>query len=482
MSNDALTMRGPVSGTKDARKVAIGSGVGAVIETYDFIGFGTAAALYFGTAFFPGGDPVTGTLAAFATLGVGFAARPIGGIIGGHLGDKLGRKPVLVASLILMGLATFAIGLLPTYQTAGIIAPILLVLVRIVQGLAFGAEWGGAILMSYEHAPWKQKGKYTSIVQAGFPVGLLLANLVFLASGSLGGDWAWRVPFLASIVLVAVGLIIRAKVPESPVFEDVKEHGQIVKNPIIEVIKTDWRNIVRGIGLRIAETAGYAVSITYMISYLHTTELADKSETLIGLVVASGIGIFATMAWGRLTDRVGRRPVYIWSCLFAMLYGIPMFLLVNTGLFPVIIATMVISYAICQNSLAGAQGAWFPELFNANTRSSGASLAYQISAMVAGFTPFVTTLLFIGMGWVGPALLFSFYAAIGLWAALITRETWGKRERQLADQATTADVAHRAVSTEGSSAARHSHAARRADASEHTDAARVTPTSHEGVS
>ena len=443
MSNEALNMRGPVQGTKDAKRVAIGSGVGAVIETYDFIGFGTAAALYFGTAFFPGGDAVTGTLLAFATLGVGFAARPLGGIIGGHLGDKLGRKPVLVASLVLMGLATFAIGVLPTYETAGIMAPILLVLVRIIQGLAFGAEWGGAILMSYEHAPWKQKGKYTGIVQAGFPVGLLLANLVFLASGALEGDWAWRVPFLASIALVVVGLIIRAKVPESPVFEEVKVKGQIVKNPIVEVIRTDWRNIVRGIGLRIAETAGYAVSITYMISYLHTTELANKSETLVALCVASFIGIFATMAWGRLSDRVGRRPVYVWSCLFAMLFGIPMFLLMNTGLFPLIIATVVVSYAICQNSLAGTQGAWFPELFNANTRSSGASLAYQISAMVSGFTPFITTLLFLWLGWMGPALLFSLYAAIGLWAALITRETWGQKERDFADTATIAVVAAR---------------------------------------
>lgn len=254
MSNEALTMRGPVHGTKEAKRVAVGSGVGAVIETYDFIGFGTAAALYFGTAFFPGADPVTGTLASFATLGVGFAARPLGGIIGGHLGDKLGRKPVLVASLILMGLATFAIGLLPTYQQVGLLAPALLVLVRVIQGLAFGAEWGGAILMSYEHAPWRKKGQFTGIVQAGFPVGLLLANLVFLSSVGLGSEWAWRVPFLASIVLVAVGLIIRSKVPESPVFEDVKKSGDIVKSPIVEVIKTDWRNIVRGIGLRIAET------------------------------------------------------------------------------------------------------------------------------------------------------------------------------------------------------------------------------------
>jgi MFS transporter, MHS family, shikimate and dehydroshikimate transport protein len=435
MSDAALSMRGPVHGTNDAKKVAIGSGVGAVIETYDFIGFGTAAALYFGTAFFPGASPVAGTLAAFATLGVGFAARPLGGIIGGHLGDKVGRKPVLVASLIVMGLATFAIGLLPTYASVGIIAPILLVTVRIIQGLAFGAEWGGAILMSYEHAPWKEKGRYTGIVQAGFPVGLLLANLVFLVSVHLGGDWAWRVPFLASIVLVIVGLIIRARVPESPVFENVKDEGKIVRSPIVEVIKTDWGNILRGIGLRVAETAGYAVSITYMISYLKSSKLATPTQTLVALCIASGLGIFATMGWARLTDKVGRRPVYIWVCAFGIPFGVGMFLLVNTGMLVLVIATFVIAYGVCQNALAGAQGAWFPELFTANTRASGASLAYQISAMVSGFTPFITTLLYEWMGWMGPALLFSTYAAIGLVAALLTRETWGSRERRLAEEA-----------------------------------------------
>lgn len=435
MSDDALNMRGPVLGTKDAKRVAVGSAVGAVIETYDFIGFGTAAALYFGTAFFPNSSPVTGTLAAFATLGVGFAARPLGGIIGGHLGDKVGRKPVLVASLIVMGLATFAIGLLPTYAAVGVLAPVLLVTVRIIQGLAFGAEWGGAILMSYEHAPWKRKSAFTGIVQAGFPVGLLLANLVFLVSVHLGGDWAWRVPFLASIFLVIVGLIIRAKVPESPVFEDVKDEGNIVKAPIVEVVKKDWRNILRGIGLRIAETAGYAVSITYMISYLKSAELATATETLVALCIAAALGIFATMAWARLTDRVGRRPVYVWMCAFGIPFGVLMFLLVNTGLFVLIIATFVVAYGVSQNALAGAQGAWFPELFTANTRASGASLAYQISAMVSGFTPFITTLLFEWMGWMGPALLFSTYAAIGLWAALVTRETWGPAERKAADKA-----------------------------------------------
>ncbi|MFC8045373.1 MFS transporter [Nocardia sp. NPDC057353] len=432
MSTDALGMRGPVHGTPDAKRVAIGSSVGAVIETYDFIGFGTAAALYFGTAFFPSGDPMVGTLAAFATLGVGFAARPLGGILGGHLGDRIGRKPVLVASLIVMGLATFAIGLLPTYAAVGLWAPALLVTVRIVQGLAFGAEWGGAILMSYEHAPWRSKGRYTGIVQAGFPVGLLLANLVFLVSVHLGGDWAWRVPFLASIVLVAVGLVIRSKVPESPVFEDVKESGAVVASPVLESVRKDWRDILRGIGLRIAETAGYAVSITYMISYLHATGLAGKSQTLLALCVASAIGIVATVAWADLTDRVGRRPVYLGVCGFAVLFGIPMFLLVNTGLFVLVIATFVISYAVCQNALAGAQGAWFPELFAAARRASGASLAYQISAMVAGFTPFATTLLYVWLGWIGPALLFSAYGAIGLVSALLTRETWGPGERRIA--------------------------------------------------
>jgi MFS family permease len=435
MSDAALSMRGPVHGTNDAKKVAIGSGVGAVIETYDFIGFGTAAALYFGTAFFPGASPVAGTLAAFATLGVGFAARPLGGIIGGHLGDKVGRKPVLVASLIVMGLATFAIGLLPTYASVGIIAPILLVTVRIIQGLAFGAEWGGAILMSYEHAPWKEKGRYTGIVQAGFPVGLLLANLVFLVSVHLGGDWAWRVPFLASIVLVIVGLIIRARVPESPVFENVKDEGKIVKSPIVEVIKSDWGNILRGIGLRVAETAGYAVAITYMISYLKSSKLATPTQTLVALCIASGLGIFATMAWARLTDKVGRRPVYLCVCAFGIPFGVGMFLLVNTGMLLLIIATFVIAYGVCQNALAGSQGAWFPELFTANTRASGASLAYQISAMVSGFTPFITTLLYEWMGWMGPALLFSTYAAVGLVSALLTRETWGSRERRLAEEA-----------------------------------------------
>lgn len=438
-STSATPAAGAGSGTPHAKKVAVSSGIGATIEAYDFIGYGTAAALYFGTAFFPNTDPLSGTLLSFATLGVGFAVRPLGGVLGGYLGDRVGRKPVLVFSLILMGLATFCIGLLPTYQSVGIWAGILLVTVRVIQGLAYGAEWGGAILMTYEHAPRSKKGRLTGIVQAGFPLGLLLANLVFLVSVHLPGTWAWRLPFLVSILLVIVGVVIRTKVPESPEFEAVKARGEIVKNPIAQVLKDDWRNILRGFGLRVAETAGYAVSITFMLSYLKSEKLAENSQTLVALCIASAIGIFATYNWGALTDRIGRRPVYLLGTAVMVLFAFPMFILVNTASLVLIVITVVIAYAVCQNSLAGAQGPWFPELFQAKTRASGASIAYQFSAVVSGFTPFVVTLLYSAFGWVGAAALFCLYGLIGLVATLVTAETWGPAQRHAAALADAAD-------------------------------------------
>lgn len=419
----------PVEGTPAKKRVAIGSAVGATIETYDFIGFGTAAALYFNTVFFPANDPLSGTLLSFATLGVGFAVRPLGGIVGGYLGDRIGRKPVLVGSLLLMGVATVLIGLLPTYQQVGVWAGVLLVAVRVVQGLAFGAEWGGAILMCFEHAPWRKRGLYTGITQAGFPVGLLLANLAFLASVPLGDQWAWRVPFLLSALLIVVGILIRLKVEESPEFEELKEEGEISKNPLLEVLRNDWRNVLRAFCLRIAETAGYAVSVTFMLSYLASEKLAERSVSLTGLLVAAGLGIAATTGWGALTDRVGRRPVYLFGTAVTLLWGIPLFLLVNTGAPVWIVLAFVVSYAVCQNSLAGVQGAWFSELFAAKTRTTGASLAYQLSAVVSGFTPLVATALYAAVGWVGPAALLSGYGLLGLLAAVVTRETWGRVER-----------------------------------------------------
>ena len=420
----------PIEGTPEKKKVAIGCSIGATIETYDFIGFGTAAALYFNQVFFPATDPLSGTLLSFATLGIGFAVRPLGGIIGGYLGDRIGRKPVLVGSLLLMGVATVLIGCLPTYQQVGVWAGILLVAVRVVQGLAFGAEWGGAILMCFEHAPWRKKGLYTGITQAGFPVGLLLANFAFLVSVPLGDQWAWRVPFLLSAVLIVVGILIRLKIEESPEFEELKEEGEISKNPLLEVLRDDWRNVLRAFCLRIAETAGYAVSVTFILSYLSSQKLADRPTTLTALMIAAALGIVATTLWGALTDRVGRRPVYLLGTALTVAWGVPLFLVVNTGTAIAIVIAFVVSYTICQNSLAGVQGAWFSELFAAKTRTTGASLAYQLSAVVSGFTPLIATALFAGVGWIGPALLFSGYGLLGLIAALMTRETWGRAERE----------------------------------------------------
>ena len=435
----------PIEGTPEKKKVAIGCSIGATIETYDFIGFGTAAALYFNKVFFPATDPLSGTLLSFATLGIGFAVRPLGGIIGGYLGDRIGRKPVLVGSLLLMGIATVLIGVLPTYQQVGIWAGILLVAVRVVQGLAFGAEWGGAILMCFEHAPWRRKGLYTGITQAGFPVGLLLANLAFLASVPLGDQWAWRVPFLLSAVLIVVGILIRLRIEESPEFEELKSEGEVSKNPLTEVLRNDWRNILRAFCLRITETAGYAVSVTFMLSYIASQKIAERSVSLTALLIAAALGIAATTLWGALTDKVGRRPVYLVGTALHVIWGVPLFLFVNTKASFLIVIAFVVSYTICQNILAGVQGAWFSELFAAKTRTTGASLAYQLSAVVSGFTPLVATALFAKTGWIGPAVLFSGYGVLGLLAALVTKETWGRAER---DEVAALERAIRAEGTE----------------------------------
>lgn len=412
-------------GTGDAVKVAVGCSVGATIETYDFIGFGTAAALYLGAAFFPGSDPLSASLLSFATLGVGFAARPLGGVLAGQLGDRIGRKPVLVGSFLLMGIATVLIGCLPTYAQAGAWAPVLLVAVRVVQGLAFGGEWGGAILMTFEHAPQHRRGLYTGLAQAGFPVGLLLANLAFLLSSGLGGTWPWRVPFLLSAVLVLVGIVVRLKITESPEFTELKESGERARNPIWEVLRDDWRTVLRALCLRVVETAGYAVSVTYMLSYLKLGEAPTAgSLSLLALTTAAAIGVVATTAWGFLSDFVGRRPIYLTACAVTIAWGIPMFLLAGTGSTALIVLVFAVSYALCQNALASVQGAWFCELFTARTRTAGASLSYQISAVVAGFTPMLATALHGVAGWLGPALLFSGYGALGLVATLLTPETW----------------------------------------------------------
>lgn len=415
-------------------RTSIGSAVGTTIENYDFLAYGTASALYLGDAFFPGSDPVAGTLLSFATLGVGFAMRPIGGLVGGYLGDRVGRKPVLVGALLVMGFATFAIGCLPTYATVGILAPVFLVTIRLIQGLAFGAEWGGAIMMAYEHAPWRHRGRYVGIPQAGVPLGLLLANTVMLISAGWPGQWAWRAPFLFSSILVAAGFFIRMKVAESPEFLESKSRGELKKNPVLSVIKDDWANILRIIGMRLAESGGFYTIVTYMLSYITSNGIAPRRVGLTGLVVAAGIGVVVTVCWGDLSDRVGRKPLYLIGSAGIIVFAFPMFPLVRTGSTAVIILVYILGLAVLHDMLAASQGGWFSELFNAATRTSGASIGYQFSAALSGFIPLIAAAVATRFDWVGVACVYLACGLLGLIASLVTRETWDKKSRQEVDR------------------------------------------------
>jgi len=427
------TRRQAEHGSPGKLKTALGAAAGTCVENYDFVAYGTASALYFGDVFFPESDPVTGTLLSFATLGVGFLMRPIGGSVGGYLADRFGRKPVLVGALLIMGIATVLIGCLPTYAQVGVLAPALLVAIRVIQGLAFGAEWGGAVLMAFEHAPWRQRGRFAAIPQAGNPLGIALANIAFLAAAPLDSDWSWRIPFLASSILIGVGLFVRLRLSESPEFEMAKAAGKVVRNPFLTVIREDWRNILRIIALRVVESCAYYLTATYLLSYIAKRDPADRTIALTGVVIASVIAVGTTLYAGRLTDRVGRRRVYLGGCLLAIAFGIPMYLMANTGQPFLIVLLFIIAIGVIHAVLTGTQGAWFAELFRTSTRTSGASIGYQVAASIAGFAPFLAVLLANSWGWIGPALFYVAVGLVGLGGVMATKETWGPKQRAEVD-------------------------------------------------
>ncbi|MET8054790.1 MFS transporter [Streptosporangium sp. NPDC005286] len=405
-------------------KVSFASMVGTAVESYDFFIYGTASAAYFGTVFFHSEDKLVGVLASFATLAVGFLFRPLGGYLAGHYGDRVGRKTILMWSLVLMGVATVLVGVLPTYDQAGALAPILLILLRILQGIGFGAEWGGAVLMAVEHAPERRRGFFGAVPQIGIPAGLLLANGAFLLSEALlEGSWVWRAPFLLSVVMVAVGIFIRMGVSESPDFAEMKKNNEIRKAPALDVIRRDWRVILKIMTLRLAETGGYYVTTSFMLSYVVLAELTDKQNVLIGTIVGSALGLASHLLYGALSDRIGRKPVFLIGSLFTIAFGIPMFLMINTGAVLMVVVAVALSLLLSHDPIFSVESSWFSEQFPRDVRSSGISLGYNGASLVAGLLPFLATALYGSIGWIGPAVLFMLLGVVSTIAATLTPET-----------------------------------------------------------
>jgi metabolite-proton symporter len=369
-------------------KAAVASTVGTTIEWYDFFLYGTAAALVFPKVFFPNESPLSGTLLSFSTLFVGFAARPIGAAIFGHVGDRIGRKAALIATLSLMGVATALMGVLPGYATIGPFAPILLVLLRIVQGIGVGGEWGGSVLMSMEWGRASRRGFMASLPQLGVPIGLLLSTLaVRIVSGITGPDafdaWGWRIPFLISVVLVAVGFYVRISVLETPQFARLRKEQTVVKKPVWEVFRTQPRAIATSAFVRLAEQAPFYLFITFVLAY-GTEQLGlERNDLLNNTLVAAAVGFVSVPLFGYLSDIVGRKLVYGTGIVLVGLFAYPYYALLNTRQSGLVLLAIVVSLVL-HDIMYGPQAALISETFGTGVRYSGAGLGYQFASVIAG--------------------------------------------------------------------------------------------------
>ena len=386
-------------------RVAFASGIGSCLEWYDFFIYGTAAAVVFNVLFFPDVEPATGTLLAFASFGVGFLARPLGGLFFGHFGDRIGRKNVLIATLLIVGGATFLIGFIPSYSSIGVAAPLLLVFFRLLQGFGAGAEYSGAVIYAVEHAPADRRGWFGSWSPMGVSLGTLMASGVFAMVSSLPEeqflDWGWRVPFWISIVLVGIGLYLRLRLSESPVFEQARQRREVLRSPIGHALRTQPRSFAVVIGARFAENALGYLFPTWSISYLSVQLGYPRTTALIAVTIATCAQFVMVPVWSMLSDRIGRKPVYAGAAIFCALFAFPYFILLDTRSSAVVIFALAAAVGIGVAGMFGPQAAYFTELFGPRVRYSGFAFARELGSILAGGpAPFLASLL---LAWAGGA-------------------------------------------------------------------------------